>query len=122
MGSDAPGEREAQWVREMYRRIGLGDELLWRHYLGRWRGEPVATTSLFMGAGVAGLYFVSTAPQMRRQGFGGAISLAALRETRALGHRIGVLGSSPLGLLLYRQLGFKEYCTTGLYEWLPPTA
>src|SRR4051812_6211122 len=29
------GEREAVWTGEMYRRIGLDDQVPWRHYLGR---------------------------------------------------------------------------------------
>jgi GNAT superfamily N-acetyltransferase len=113
------GEREAAWVGEMYRRIGLDDQGPWRHYLGRLDGEPAATTSLFLGAGVAGIYFVFTVPQARRQGIGAAITLAALHEARALGYRIGVLGSSVMGYPVYRRLGFQEYCKIGVYTWHP---
>ena len=119
------GEREAEWVREMYSRIGLGDDLPWRHYLGRLHGEPVATASLFLGAGVAGIYFVFTVPEARRQGIGAAITLAALQDARALGYRAGVLGSSTMGYPVYRRLGFQEYCRIGIYEWqlpAPPTS
>jgi hypothetical protein len=44
----------------MYRRLGLGDDGPWRHYLGRFYGEPVATSTLFVGMSVAGIYFVCT--------------------------------------------------------------
>jgi GNAT superfamily N-acetyltransferase len=114
------GEREAAWVGEMYRRIGLGDDVPWRHYLGRLADVPVATASLFLGAGVAGIYFVFTIAEARRQGIGGAITHAALRDAHALGYRTGVLGASELGRPVYARLGFQECCRIGIYEWRVP--
>jgi len=113
------GPVEAEWVGEMYRRLGFGDEGPWRHYLGRLGGEPVATATLFFGAGVAGIYFVCTVERVRRQGIGAAVTLAALREARDLGYMVGVLGSSEMGYPVYRRLGFEEYCRIGLFEWRP---
>jgi GNAT superfamily N-acetyltransferase len=114
------GEREAAWTGEMYRRIGLGDEQPWRHYLGRLGDVPVATASLFLGAGVAGIYFVFTVEVARRQGIGAAITHAALRDAHALGYRVGVLGASQLGYSVYQRLGFQECCWIGIYEWRSP--
>lgn len=114
------GEREAAWVGIMYLRIGLGDDVPWRHFLGSTGGEPVATVSLFLGAGVAGIYFVFTAPRTRRRGIGAAMTLAALEEARAMGFQIGVLTSSPMGYPVYRRLGFQERCRIPIYEWRPP--
>ncbi len=111
------GPVEAEWVGEAYRRLGFGDEGPLRHYLGRLDGEPVATTTLYFGAGVAGVYFVSTVEHARRRGIGAEITRAALREARDLGYRIGVLGSSEMGYPVYRRLGFEERCRIGLYEW-----
>ncbi|HEX6710875.1 MAG TPA: GNAT family N-acetyltransferase [Rubrobacter sp.] len=111
------GPVEAEWVGEVYRRLGFGDEEQCRHYLGRLDGEPVATSTLFIGAGVAGIYFVCTVESARRRGIGAAVTLAALREARDLGYRISVLGSSEMGYPVYRRLGFEEYCRIGLYEW-----
>jgi GNAT superfamily N-acetyltransferase len=115
------GEREAAWVGEMYRRIGLSNQQPWRHYLGRLRGVPVATASLFLGAGVAGIYFVFTLEEARRQGIGAAITHAALRDAHALGYRVGVLGASELGHSVYQRLGFQEYCRIGIYQWRSPS-
>jgi len=84
-------------------------------------GEPVATASLFLAAGVAGVYFVFTVEEARRQGIGTTITLAALREARGMGYETGVLGSSELGYSVYRRLGFEEHCRIGVYEWRPPT-
>lgn len=113
------GPREAAWVGAMYQRIGLEDSAPWRHYLGYHDGLPVATASLFCGAGVAGIYFVFTTPGARRQGFGAAMTAAALGDARQLGYRIGVLSASEMGYSVYQRLGFREYCTIRVYEWHP---
>jgi GNAT superfamily N-acetyltransferase len=117
---DPEGAAEAQWVAATYARIGLGDDVPWRHYVGRLRGRAVATATLLLAAGGAGVYFVLTAPEARRRGFGTAITLAALREARELGYRIGVLGASEMGRPVYQRLGFAEYCRIAVYEWRPP--
>ena len=111
------GPVEAEWVGEMYRRLGF--EGPWRHYVGRVDEEPVATATSFFGAGVAGIYFVCTVERARRRGIGAGITLAALSEARDLGYSVGVLGSSEMGYPVYRGLGFEEYCRIGLYEWRP---
>jgi hypothetical protein len=49
----------------------------WTLYLGRIGGEPVATTLLHTGGGVAGVYAVGTIPSARGRGLGGAITLRA---------------------------------------------
>jgi uncharacterized protein YndB with AHSA1/START domain len=116
------GEWESRWVAEMYRRIGLGDDVPWRHYLGWLGDQPVATATLLLAAGVAGVYFVLTAPEARRQGIGRAITLAALHEGRGLGFHVGVLGASPMGLPIYRRLGFQDYCHIAVYEWHLPAS
>jgi GNAT superfamily N-acetyltransferase len=113
------GPAEAEWVGEMYRRLGLGDDGPWRHYLGRLQGEPVATSTLFLGAGVAGVYFVFTVEQVRRRGVGAVLTLAPLTAAREMGYRIGILGSSEMGFPVYRRLGFREHCRIEVYEWHP---
>lgn len=113
------GEREAQWVGSAHRRIGLGDDVPWRHLLGMRDGVPVATASLFLDSGVAGIYLVSTVPEARRQGIGSAITLAALREAHERGYRIGVLGATKQGYSVYQRLGFKECCSVRMYTWRP---
>ncbi len=87
------------------------------YYLGLLDGRPVATSLLYLGGGVAGIYNVATIPEARRQGIGSALTLASLLDARAWGYRIGILQSTAMGLDLYRRLGFKEYCTFRAYFW-----
>jgi GNAT superfamily N-acetyltransferase len=113
------GEIEARWTCEMYRRIGLGDDVPWRHVLARLEGEPVATASLFVAAGIAGVYFVCTTPAFRRRGIGASITYAALEQARPLGLRVAVLGASEAGRPVYERLGFRAICDVHVYEWAP---
>ncbi len=116
------GPVEAEWVGEMYRRLGYDDRGPWRHYIGMFGGKPVATSTMFLGAGVAGIYFVFAVEGARRRGIGAAMTLAPLLEAREMGYRVGVLGSSEMGFSVYRRLGFEERCRIGVYEWRPPDA
>ena len=84
-------------------------------YLGTLDSKPVATSLLYLGGGVAGIYNVATLPEFRKQGIGRALTLAPLLEARASGYRIGVLQSTQMGLDLYRSIGFREYCTFSAY-------
>jgi ribosomal protein S18 acetylase RimI-like enzyme len=95
--------------------VGLGEESPWRSYLCRLEGKAVAASTLALAGGVAGIYSVATLPEARRQGLGAAVTLAALREARELGYRIGVLQSSEMGLGVYRRLGFERYGTYAVY-------
>jgi GNAT superfamily N-acetyltransferase len=112
------GPVEAAWVCAMYARIRLDNDA-WRHHIGRIDDRAVATASVFFAAGVAGLYFVSTAPEMRRRGIGAAVSYAAMADARDAGYRVGVLGSSPMGHAVYERLGFREVCEITVHEWSP---
>jgi len=96
---------------------GFRDDAAVHYYLGRLGSQPVATSLLYLGGGVAGIYNVATLPGVRRQGIGRALTVAPLLEASAWGYRIGTLQSTPMGLNLYRRLGFREYCTFHAYFW-----
>ena len=104
---------------ELASAIGLGAASPFRHFLGRVDGEPAATCSLFLGAGVAGIYDVSTLPERRKRGLGRLVTRAAMREARALGYRTAILHSSDLGAGVYRSLGFRDVCPIGQHVWAP---
>jgi ribosomal protein S18 acetylase RimI-like enzyme len=102
-----------------YRPASYADDEPARHYLARLGDVPVAVSELVLAAGVAGIYCVATVPAARRQGIGAAVTLAALRDARARGYRVGVLGSTQEGLRVYQNLGFQIYCQLGMYIWEP---
>ena len=100
---------------------GLGFDMPLRNYVGLMDGKPVAASQLFLAAGVAGIYWVATVPEARRQGIGMALTLAPLREARAMGYRISILHPSKMGLGVYRRLGFEEYCKLSYGIWIGET-
>jgi GNAT superfamily N-acetyltransferase len=93
----------------------LGFELPLRHYLGWYEEKPVGCSSLFLSSVVAGIYGVATVQEARGLGVGTALTLLPLLEARELGYRIGVLGSTEMGLGVYRRLGFREYFKFVIY-------
>ncbi|GHO43977.1 GNAT family N-acetyltransferase [Ktedonospora formicarum] len=91
-----------------------------RPYLALRDGEPVASSLLVPGGGIAGIYCVCTLENARRQGIGRTATIAALRDARDHGYRLATLQSSEMGYRIYRRLGFQEVCTLTLYT-LPAT-
>ena len=84
-------------------------------WIGRADGKVVATSRIAIGAGVAGLYAISTLTEYRGRGFGRAMTIAALRAARSIGYRIAVLQASELGYGIYRRLGFRELFQYDVY-------
>jgi GNAT superfamily N-acetyltransferase len=107
LGYGLPADWEPS-VYDLQSKLGLGFPL--RNYLGYWNNEPIATSSVFFGAGVAGIYSVATLPQARGKGIGAATTLRPLHNARELGYRIGVLQSSEMGYNVYKKLGFRHLC------------
>lgn len=111
-------ELPATWEKDFLDLMaGVGIDLPMRNYLGYLDGEPVATSNLFLGAGVAGVQCVATLPQARGRGIGAALTLAPLREAREMNYRVGVLQSSDLGFKVYQRLGFQKLCDMEHFYW-----
>lgn len=99
--------------------LDLGPSARSRLFVARLDGAPVGTAALILGGGAAGLYSIATLSAYRRQGIGAQLTLAALREARQRGYRIGVLEASTMGRPVYERLGFRQYATHHAYEPMP---
>ena len=98
-----------------YEALAFGTERTLVLFVGRLDGRPVATSALFTGTGLAGVYGVGTLPELRGRGFGRAMTIAALAEGRRRGLQVAALMSSELGLPVYRRLGFREVGTVAFH-------
>lgn len=101
---------------EMIASLGTGLPL--RYYLGYQDDQPVAASTLFLAAGVAGIYNVATLQADRGKGFGTALTLAPLLDAKSAGYQVGVLQSSEKGYNIYRRLGFWQVCAMDYFYWM----
>jgi len=98
--------------------MSVGADTGWRHYVGRLRGKVVTVSSLFLGAGVAGLYNLTTLTEARGEGIGAWMTIKTFEQARSQGYRIGTLQTTyPNALRLYHRLGFEVYCKIGIYNY-----
>jgi GNAT superfamily N-acetyltransferase len=103
----------------LYARHGFVPQGSVRYFLGTLDGEAVGTTLLTFESGLAGLYAVATLPQVRRKGIGTIMTHDATLAARASGYKVGTLQATPMGLNIYRRLGWQECCLFKTYAYQP---
>ena len=89
-----------------YSRHGFGADAQAIHFIGYLDEEPVTSSTLLVAGGCVSVYNVSTPTDLRRQGFGSAITRAALQHAQSLGYRSSWIWSSNLGRGVYTKLGY----------------
>ena len=89
-----------------YARHGYGPEAGSRHYIGYLDATPVTSGTLLEAGGGATIYDISTPPAFRRQGLGGALTHALMREMRNRGYSSSLIWSSNMAKGIYQKLGY----------------
>jgi GNAT superfamily N-acetyltransferase len=79
-------------------------------YVGYVDGKPVTRGMMVLYAGVAGMHYLSTAPDARRKGYAAAIHQHRFKRAKELGYTAAVVLASPEAVSLDRKQGFEEYC------------
>ncbi|AHI66492.1 GNAT family N-acetyltransferase [Burkholderia thailandensis] len=86
-------------------------------FLGEIDGRAVSTAALYLDAGTAHVFDISTAAHARRRGYARAITHFVLAHARdRLGADRAALQASPEGLNVYRRLGFRPVCEFRVYS------
>jgi GNAT superfamily N-acetyltransferase len=83
-------------------------------------GAPVASAVVFLVREVAVLGWVATVPESRRRGLGRLVTAAATNRGLDDGAAWVTLQASPMGLPLYRSMGFETVTSSRI--WLAPAA
>lgn len=99
--------------------FALAPSALARFLVGYVNGRVVCSAEVFLHAGVAGIYNISTLETERRRGYGGAITLATLHTAREAGYETAVLQASEDGEPVYRRLGFTDCGRFAEYAYTP---
>ena len=76
-------------------------------YVGYSDGKPVSAGIGIRTGRAIGLYSITTLEAARGRGFGTAISLRIAADGAAAGCDVAVLQSSPMGVPIYRRLGYR---------------
>ena len=111
-------EPRCEYVERFYSKvsaISIKDRIKLRLFVGYVDDEPVATAAVFF-SDVAGIYDVSTRPDMQKKGYGSAIFYSALKFARESGCKDIVLQASKDGLGIYKRFGFQEVCEFNVWS------
>jgi ribosomal protein S18 acetylase RimI-like enzyme len=79
---------------------------------------PLAAALTYVGAGIAGIYWVGTVRRARGQGLGEAVAAATTNAGFELGGRFSTLQASRMGVSIYRRMGYREiYSVAQMVYW-----
>ena len=86
-----------------------------RLFIGYVNDRPVSTAGVFITQ-MAGIYDISTHPEMQKKGYGSAMFYTALKFALDSGFKKIVLQASVDGLGIYKRFGFEEICEFNVWS------
>lgn len=89
-------------------------------YLGLYKSEPAVSGTLFFDSDIAGLYCITTAPNMRRKGLATAYLQNLLHAAHQQGASLCILHATEVGRPTYEKLGFTSSCMFRVYLYKDP--
>jgi GNAT superfamily N-acetyltransferase len=78
-----------------------------RLFVGYAGGAPAACSAVVVTERVAGVVSVGTLTEARGRGLGTALTAHAVESGRSLGADVAYLAATPMGLPVYRRMGFR---------------
>lgn len=109
-------QRAAQAWFDAYRRHGFGADRYAVPYIAKVGRQCVASATLILDGGIAGIYDVSTIPSMRGQGYGSALVRNLMAEARQRGYVYAGLQTTD-AVPFYRRQGFEVGFREREYFW-----
>ena len=106
----SPSETFTEFLRDCCRAIGYAEDAPEEHVIGLLDGVPVASASVMVAGGAAGIYNVATLEPARGRGIGAAMTAAVVRRGAARGLSLATLQASDMGRPIYERLGFRFVC------------
>lgn len=100
------GSEDYSAFRSAYMRHGFGDDAQAIHFVGYQGETPVTSSTLLIAGGSASAYNISTPEDLRKRGYGSAITQATLLEARRRGFEHSWIWSSNMGRSVYQGIGF----------------
>jgi len=83
--------------------------------LGYLDGKAVATLMVYINKGIAGFFMVTTLPEFRKMGISGTMLLRAMEIAKEKNCYYAVLQANSMSYMMYKSIGFQEYCTFDIY-------
>ncbi|GCE30965.1 hypothetical protein KDA_64490 [Dictyobacter alpinus] len=112
------GENQAHEYQRVYINAAqaAGPHFTFRNFIGFRAGKPICATSLLVEGTMAGIYWVTTIPEARRQKAAATTLSRVLALAKKQGCEWSVLQSTAMGAGLYASLGFREYYRETYFE------
>lgn len=78
-------------------------------YIGYLMAKPVATSMLYVGEGIAGLYWISSIQETGAEDLDTVMAYRTMMEAKRMGYPMAFLQSSAKTVKFHQRLGFEEY-------------